>query len=135
MKQTRVSTAAGAPYNGIEYCSNVDPAGFYAVLWFDASVAVFKIYHGVGADYSATTKFAVFTTDGYLQRVNPNSKVFTTTSTFTTTQFVGSFYNNLIHTVNGTCTYASAKYTGGIDCETNPTQPWTVSTRETSSLS
>ena len=106
--------------NNVGYCSNVDPAGFFAVLWYDASTAIFKIYHSVHVDYGSSTKFAVYTTDGYLQLVNPNSKIFTTTSTFTTSQAVGSFYNNLVHTVNSTSTYTSAKYYGGIDCETSP---------------
>jgi len=110
----------GYDVNGVGYCSNANPAGFYAVMWFDSSMALFKIYHAVKTDYSTTTKFALYTTDGYLQLINPNSKVFTTTSTFTQSQFIGSFYNNVVHTVNSTSTYSSAKYYGAIDCETSP---------------
>jgi len=55
-------------YNG--WCFNEKPAGFYAVIYYDG--ANFNILNNLGRseDYSETTTFHVYTTTGYLEKVN-----------------------------------------------------------------
>lgn len=111
------SAKYGTDANGIGYCSNKDPPGFFAIIYYDATAGLFKIIQNLAKDYGTTTVFYVYTTDGYLQLVNPYSVVATSTPYFTTSQVVGSHYSTLIHAVNATQNYTG--FFGAIDCETN----------------
>jgi len=69
------------------FCENKEPAGFYAVVIYDADYkndgtttttdAGFRMLTRGGYDYAQTTKFNVFTTTGYLQLVRSNARAFT----------------------------------------------------------
>jgi len=107
----------GADSFGTGYCSNIDPPGFYAVLYYDSSEAnPFRIYTRGADDYSSTTKFYVYTTQGYLNLVNPNAGVFTTSEDMSATEIVATHYTPIVHLTNSTGVYED--YFGAVDCET-----------------
>ena len=100
------------------YCSNKNPPAFYALLKYDSSSNRFKIFQNLAHDYDTTTVFFIYTTDGYVQRVNGNAAVASYTPAFPTAAKIGSHYSTLLHTVNTTGAFND--FTGGIDCETSP---------------
>mmetsp|Transcript_522 Transcript_522/g.874 ORF Transcript_522/g.874 Transcript_522/m.874 type:complete len:745 (-) Transcript_522:206-2440(-) len=106
----------GVDANGVGYCANKDPPGFYAILYFDNTAGLFKIKHNIAHDYDTTTEFFLYTTDGYLQMVNPGSTVYTTTPSYSVAETVGAHYSTLVHPVNSSTAYTG--YNGAIDCET-----------------
>jgi len=79
-------------------CDNIQPAGFYAPVYYDSSAAQFKVIGLQGIDYNMTTKFHLFTTTGRLHRVQSG------VSSFTFTKF-----DNFLVTTQGFQT---------LDCET-----------------
>lgn len=104
--------------NGIYYCPNRNPPGFYSVLFYNSSDAnPFRLYTRAAQDYASTTEFYIFTTKGYLQLVNPNAGVFTTSSGYTNAVNVGRHYSNVVSVTNTTSTYSG--FYGDMACETN----------------
>ena len=98
-------------------CSNVDPAGFYAVLFFDGTN--FNIFNRAATDYSTTTLFHVYTTTGYLQLVNPASVAVTLNSAMTTGAAVArSYYSNTVYATSKATTTSGASFVGQVDCVT-----------------
>jgi len=100
--------------DGSGWCANMNPPGFYAVVYYSSSI--FKVFTRSQADYSATTKFHLFTSKGYLQLVNSNTQVFTDTVSMTINQKIDHFHSKTLHLVNSTSTYSN--FLGQIDCET-----------------
>jgi hypothetical protein len=118
-------------------CADINPAGFFTVLFYQPADADLAPSHLINSEnswrlmmspksgtYSATTEFAVYTTTGYLQLVNPYSAVFTTAETFTVDQKRNAAYTNVLHVTN---TSGMAQFThadpagdwhGWMDCET-----------------
>jgi hypothetical protein len=104
------------------WCSNIDPPGFYAVLFYDG--AVFNLLTRSANDYSASTNFHVYTTTGYLKRISPIASAFSFTDMSSTSVKVASYHSNVMYTSNtssvnttGSPQYA---YYGDVSCETNP---------------
>lgn len=95
-------------------CKNLNPPGFYAVLFYDG--ANFKIFTRGATDYSKTTQFHVFTTTGYLQRVSPASVAFSSSPTDSASTIINNYHSNKLFLRNST--YVSSTYWGAIDCET-----------------
>jgi len=52
----------GKDANGVGYCANKDPPGFFAILYYNGGK--FKIKHNIAHDYDTDTKFFIYTTDG-----------------------------------------------------------------------
>jgi len=120
------------------YCANINPPGFYAVLYFDDcskqptmnsrgySAATnfcdsdnpFRLLTRAGQDYSSNTMFHIFTTKGYLQQVNQNSGMYTTNKDASATNRIRSYHSNVVHFTNVTESYKSSGFVGQIDCET-----------------
>jgi hypothetical protein len=112
------STIGNPAEIGTGFCKAINPPGFYAVLYFDASLSnPFRIYTRAATDFSSTTLFNVFTTTGYLQLVNYNSAAFTTTAKNTATEKSASVYPTTLHFTNYTSYFPL--YDGSIDCESN----------------
>jgi len=111
----RVNTITGA---GSGWCVNNNPPGFYAVVWYDNSNKIFKVYTRSQADYSATTTFNIFTTTGYLQIVNANTAAFTDTVSWNIHKKIDHFHTSHLHLINATNTYSG--FVGQVDCETAP---------------
>jgi len=102
---------------GTGYCSNIDPPGFYAVVYYDSSATnPFRVYTRAAEDYSTTTKFYVYTTTGYLNLVNLNAGIFTQSQDMSAVEAVASHYSNIVHLTNTTGLYDG--YFGAVDCET-----------------
>jgi len=105
------------------WCYDDAPAGFYAPLIFHDTEEVFVVYSNAPADYDTETLFRVFTTTGYLNRVNNFAEVFTKTDDFT------DLHSNILYTYNLGDTYydsviaagthlSTAEWAGNVDCET-----------------
>jgi len=111
---------------GINYCSNNNPPGFFAVLVYDEVISAtnpFRMYTRAAHDYKSTTEFFVFTTKGYLNLVSQFAMGFTNTYTWGTTATLKAHYSNVIHMTNfstGNAPDQYPGYLGNIDCETNP---------------
>jgi len=132
----RNSVPTGSPGSAVSsflpvgFCDVIDPAGFYAVVFFDGTN--FNVINRVWEDYSPSTQFNVFTTTGYLTLTSQNVEAFTTSSGLTPVQQASQLYSNILYTTNssvGTDPYfinnqgftsgtAPEAYTGAIDCET-----------------
>jgi len=56
------------PYSSAAVCSRNNPPGFYVVTYHDGTR--FRVVTRPSVDYGASTEFYVFTTTGYLARVN-----------------------------------------------------------------
>lgn len=112
--------------DGAVVCRNPNPPGFYAVVYYDSTLTStypFRIYTRAAQDYGTTTQFRVFTTDGYLQLVNINAGVYTSSVHYSTAKNVENHYSNIVHLTNTTGSTASnvnyANYLGAMDCQTN----------------
>jgi hypothetical protein len=103
----------GVDGNGIGYCANANPPGFYAVTYFDGTN--FRLMTNPGKDYSTTTTFYLYTTSGYLQVVSLQAKVFTTTAAFDNLDKAMSYHSNLLYSTNSTST--NINYFGDMSCE------------------
>jgi hypothetical protein len=106
-------------------CNNFNPPGFYAVLEYDTASSEFRIYTRAGQDYNllstgATTEFYLFTTTGYLNRVNafvdgytnyggPGSGTILYPAPSLITNVITSIKNNI-----------NNLYNGNVDCASNP---------------
>jgi len=103
---------------GANRCSNKNPPGFYAVLYYEPVSSVFRILHNVKNDYDTTTEFYVYTTRGYLNRISNDAVVFNHRSNhFSTDLKVKKLYSNVLHVDTLT---ASSTYFGDMSCETTP---------------
>jgi hypothetical protein len=109
------------------WCFNKDPPGFYAVIFYDGTN--FNIINNLGgargverpSDYKSTTKFHVFTTTGYLQKVSPIAFA-SPTKLYSNTLNVGYLsvgeYGSL--SVDDTEGNDHGGYVADISCENNP---------------
>lgn len=141
---TKLCSEQDGFYTGVDeilsagFCANPNPAGFYAVLFYDATTAsagTFNFLSRSYEDYSTLTEFHVFTTSGYLSSASITHNVFTSFGTVADagTEAVGdtvarlgqsirdltSFYSNVVYTAKKVSTNAGDD--SNIDCETNPT--------------
>jgi len=112
----RISTAN----SGYNWCANENPPGFYAVLYFSGQTQTFNLWTRPSADYSTTQTFHVFTTQGYLQIVNPNVASFTNTDLMSAFDDVSHTHGRTWYAVNTTNVYAYQNFKGQLDCETAP---------------
>jgi hypothetical protein len=116
-----VNSAPNTYIDGTGWCQNVNPAGFFAVIWYDFANAkdYFKVLTRPSVDYSASTKFHIYTTQGYLQLVNDNAAAFTHTRPKDATigLFAKDTHSKTIYLSNNT---ATMNFLGQIDCETAP---------------
>lgn len=86
------------------WCSNRNPPGFYAVVYFDGTL--FRILTRAAADYLPTTTFHVYTTTGWLNQVSTQhfGAMFDDTGSAnshnkdTAAQFANQIYGNTIRT-------------------------------------
>jgi len=107
---------------GRGWCADRQHPGFYAVLFWDNTAKLFKIFNRVANDYSTSTPFYVFTTTGYLNRVSPvavgvNELTSSYQNTLTDVVHSSSYYTNTFYTQN--ISAVTNTYFGAIDCETN----------------
>jgi len=113
-------------YNRAGWCDNLNPPGFYAVLYYDSNSDQFRIFTRAAHDYSSSTQFHVYTTQGYLQRVSPIATAFSYSDyADTDVTKVSKYHSQTVYMSNITfsndTTGAQAVYYGNVDCETNPT--------------
>jgi len=106
--------------NGVNWCSNENPPGFYAVLYFSHQTMTFNIWTRPSNDYSTTQTFYVFTTQGHLQIVNPNVASFTNTDLMSYQDDISHTHGRMWFSVNTTSVYAYQNFKGQLDCETAP---------------
>jgi len=113
----------GEDGHNIGFCSQLNPPGFFATLFFDDinfATNPFRLYTRAATYYGTTTQFFVFTTQGYLNLVNPDSVAFTYDLHDSGSQKVASHYSNILHLANQTTSKNHfSGYYGNIDCETN----------------
>jgi len=139
------------------FCMNINPPGFYAVIYFDdcssqptmnsrgyasgspqatsfcSATNPFRILNRAGSDYSSNTKFHVYVTDGWLQQVNQNSGMFTSSIGYTAAERALAEHSNIVHFQNTTENWKVSSrgnlptatmnpltqdFVGQIDCET-----------------
>lgn len=114
---------------GEGWCYDDAPAGFYApVIYGQASNAAdyeFIVYSNAPLDYDYDTLFRVFTTTGYLNRVNAWAEIFTKTGDFSYLHSNvlysynrGATDNAIIHAPNSVDSRETSEWSGNIDCET-----------------
>lgn len=101
-------------------CSNINPPGFYAVLFYDGTN--FNIFNRVAHDYGTTTLFHVYTTTGYLQLVNEAAVAVTFNTEMTTGNALArSYYSNTVYTTTASgYTSSGSDFVGQVDCVTSP---------------
>jgi len=116
----RVSASA-LLQNGVNWCANPNPPGFYAVTYFDAANKVWRLFSRPSADYASTQTFHIFTTQGYLQLVSDNVQAFTHTDKMSASDIINHAHSKLVFFTNTTNTYGYQNFKGQIDCETAPT--------------
>jgi hypothetical protein len=109
---------------GINYCANLNPAGFYAVLYYSSAKKGFKLFTRPSADYATTQTFHIYTTQGYMQMVNPNVVAFShynegNADADTASVDVDHMHSKIMYLSNSTSTYSSSNFRGQIDCETS----------------
>jgi len=103
--------------NGVNgWCTNNNPPGFYAVLFFDGTT--FNLITRAALDYSTSTNFHVYTTQGFLRRVSPIATAFSYSDMDASTVKVGKYYSNKMYTSNSS-TITQSTYYGNVDCESN----------------
>jgi len=107
---------------GLGWCENLNPPGFFAVLYFDSASAVFRIFTRAATDFSGTTRFHIYTTTGYLQNVNLGSRAFTHTYSETSSQQIANLHSNVLYFNNVTngAAFQDSNFFGQVDCETTP---------------
>lgn len=110
------NASSSIPGYGKGWCSNSNPPGFLAVLFFDG--VNFNLFTRAATDYSSSTNFHVFTTTGFLRRVSPIANAFSFSSLDSVSKVIDSMHSNVMHLQNST--YLSTTYFGNVDCETNP---------------
>ena len=137
---TSTASSTGLCTSGVS-CVDENPAGFYAVLYYDGSTGTFQLLSSPHLDYASTTEFYVFTTTGYLKVASTTTDVFTsymttgendkatsgtdlsgaslnsTDLTFVTKD-LSSFYSNVVYTYYKT---TSSTERPNVDCETKST--------------
>jgi len=111
---------------GNNYCANLNPAGFYAVMYFSTAKKAFKLFTRPSADYVTTQTFHIYTSQGYMQMVNPNVAAFSHINDIVVgaagndfaSLDVNNAHSNVMYLTNTTTTYSSSNFRGQIDCET-----------------
>jgi len=108
---------------GNGWCADRNHPGFYAVLFWDSSLNIFKFFNPVATNYISSTPFYIFTTTGYLNRVSPvtvgvNELTSSYQNTLGADTNVQSYYTNVFYLQNRS--FVANSYFGAIDCETNP---------------
>ena len=105
--------------NSASPCSNINPPGFYAVIFYDGTN--FNIFNRIANDYGPTTLFHVYTTTGYLQLVNENAVAVTINGEMNTgTEISKSYYSNTVYTTTAGISSSGDSFVGQVDCLTNP---------------
>jgi hypothetical protein len=115
--------------HGTGWCYDDAPAGFYAPVIFGQAANPddyeFIVYSNAPADYDYDTLFRVFTTTGYLNRVNEWAEIFTKTDSFSDLHSNvlysynrGATDNAAIHSVSVGDLLSTAEWSGNVDCET-----------------
>lgn len=117
--------------HGEGWCYDDAPAGFYAPVIFGQANSEnkndyeFIVYSNAPKDYDYDTLFRVFTTTGYLNRVNQWAEVFTKTDDFSDlhsnvlyTYNRGDTDNAVIHGGQSSDYRSLADWSGNVDCET-----------------
>lgn len=106
---------------GAGICSDADPPGFYAVLYFnDLLTYPFRLFTPSAHNYGSTTEFYVYTTTGYLNLVNPNSVVFNRRQIWSANAKVQNLYSNVLGMGYTETTLDGDDFNGDMACETNP---------------
>jgi len=107
-------------YDG--WCSNINPPGFYAVIYWDSGSSTFQVFTKAAQDYGTSTKFHVFTTTGYLKRVSPIVSAFSYQASDSSATKVNSYHSNIMllsnFTRNSADTLNPDNLYGNVDCET-----------------
>ena len=97
--------------NSTTLCTNPRPAGFYALLSYDAENNRFRLFNKVANDYpGSTTTFSVFTTTGVVRITSEDVTVYNEPS---------APYSNTVYTTLTSGLTPSSTYLGNLDCETN----------------
>ncbi len=91
--------------------SGIHP-GFLVAMYYDPIIDRYRLMTRPGRDYSRTTTFAVWTTEGTAQMVSDEARVYTSPHT-------AQYYSNVVYTTNATSNYTATRYLGNIECETN----------------
>jgi len=100
----------------LNQCKHLDPAGFYAAIFWDNTAGRFKVYGRPHYDYAITTDFHVYTSKGYLNLVSDS------TAAFNTWGSSPAVYSNEYLLTNKLFTVPRNGITGaraGVDCETS----------------
>lgn len=106
---------------GAGFCSNKNPPGFLAVLYYDTHDSFpFRLFTHASRDYDTTTQFFVYTTTGYLNLVNPNSVVFNTRPTYSDSLRIDNTYSNKLSMAYVSDGLASTTFNGDLSCENSP---------------
>ena len=101
-------------------CRHPKHPGFFAAIIYDPDSKQFKLLNHPAEDYSASTRFAVFTTRGVAQMASEHVSVFTARSKATAVS--GSqLYSNVVYSTNSSSKFSAAGFAGDLACET--TQP------------
>jgi hypothetical protein len=99
-------------------CYNVKPPGFYAALYYDATLLKFFLFNPIASTYP-DAKFHVYTTTGYLQMVSNDIMAFDQIKGQTPAQRIAGFHDTVMYTFNSSSVYADN--TGDLSCENAPT--------------
>lgn len=109
-------------YDG--WCSNRDPAGFYAVMYWDKYESTFQLFTRAANDYAPGTSFHVYTTTGYLKKISPIVSAFSYQTTDSPATIVNKYHSNTMYVGNNTkyifnndAAVPNTGYYGAVDCE------------------
>lgn len=89
-------------------CIITEAPGFIVPLYYDVSLTRFVLMTRPMGDYSSTTQFAIWVTDGSTTYISNGTKVYTHPS---------ELYSKTIYTVNSTAEFTD--FTGDISCESS----------------
>ena len=111
-------------YNGDGFCNREYNAGFYAVLYYEDTGEMFKLFTRAASDYSISTKFMVYTTTGILQLVTTNAGIYSTNAQHTGAASIPYLHQRKVFVANLTETYTNTtdvpySFQGDLSCETN----------------
>ena len=107
-------TDGGRSGNEGRACSFKAPnAGFYAALYYDSALKIFRLMNRPAIDYSSSTKFAVWTTTGHAQMVSDEADI------YTKGESPDDMYSNTLYSINSTSFFSANAYNGLISCEHN----------------
>lgn len=121
----QTSTETTAKRFDYGWCSNRNPPGFYAAVYFDSASGIFRVLNRVADDYAATTTFHVYTTTGVLKAISTqhvavvyqDSGSVNSHNLDTATQFANQLYGNVIRTITTNMGDTDPAF-GDVSCET-----------------